>query len=203
MPRHPQTPSLLRQLNSDWFYLSGTGLPRLYWSFQKWSWVSWLSFSFFFYLSWNRIFRGEWYGFVCGCLFCPNWVTEHWRKQKTLVPEPVVWTHTMFFHHQTPVEWGSPVPVPLEYLCSLDIRLLCCVCSKLLEHGAWLGWIDCCASWSSKSCRTSRGFLIIACSRIRCGWTGWTNCQLNCSLSPASSVSVMRLHEISCNVYFI
>jgi len=32
MPLHPKTPSsLLPHLNPDWFYLSGTGLPRLTW----------------------------------------------------------------------------------------------------------------------------------------------------------------------------
>ena len=31
MPLHPQTHHLLPHLNPDWFYLSGTGLPRLSW----------------------------------------------------------------------------------------------------------------------------------------------------------------------------
>ena len=29
MPLHPQTPSSLPLLNADWFYLSGTGFPRM------------------------------------------------------------------------------------------------------------------------------------------------------------------------------
>ena len=29
MPPHPKTPSSLASFNTAWFYLSGTGLPRL------------------------------------------------------------------------------------------------------------------------------------------------------------------------------
>ena len=31
MPLHPKPPSSLASFKSDWFYLSGTGLPRLSW----------------------------------------------------------------------------------------------------------------------------------------------------------------------------
>ena len=40
MPLHPKTPSSLASLNPDWFYVSGTSLPRLSWKRVWWACLS-------------------------------------------------------------------------------------------------------------------------------------------------------------------